>query len=118
MPAARTVDQLRADAWQAFTDAIRAGRTVTPNTLAKAARLTDGGAHRFLTDWRADRLAAPVPGLPPSGRMPRSRRERTRPLTVRVLPLVGRWLRFHKTSPGGMAGPWGQHGATPAPGLG
>jgi hypothetical protein len=63
----RTVEQLRADAWQAFTDALTAGRTVTPKSLAKAARLTDGGAHRFLTEWRAEGRAAPVPLVPPPG---------------------------------------------------
>lgn len=67
MAAPRTVQQLRADAWHAFTKATSAGRTLTPHTLAEAARLTVGAAHRFLTDWQADGRAAPIPTAPPAG---------------------------------------------------
>jgi hypothetical protein len=65
--APRTVEQLRADAWQAFTKATTDGATVTPHALAKAARLTVGGAHRFLTDWHAEGRAMPLPTAPTPG---------------------------------------------------
>ncbi len=67
MPTTRTPERLRADAWAAFTKATDAGRTLTPHTLAKAAQLTVGGAHRFLTDWQAQGRAAPIPTPPPAG---------------------------------------------------
>jgi hypothetical protein len=62
MPTARTPAQLRADAWQAFTTA---DRPVTPEWLADAANLTNGGALRLLTDWRAEGRAVPVAVTPP-----------------------------------------------------
>jgi hypothetical protein len=63
----RTVEQLRADAWAAFTKATTDGRTLTPDALAKAARLTVGGAHRILTDWHEQGRAMPLPTAPPPG---------------------------------------------------
>lgn len=63
----RTVEHLRADAWAAFTAATNAGATITAHALADAARLTTGGAHRFLTDWHAQGHAIPLPAAPPPG---------------------------------------------------
>ena len=67
MPPPRTVEQLRADAWQAFTKAIDAGKPATATRLAEAARITTGAAWRFLTEWESNRRAARLPVTPPPG---------------------------------------------------
>jgi hypothetical protein len=67
VPTARTVAQLREAAWQAFTTATDAGKSITATHLAEAARITTGAALRFLTEWAADGRAARLPLTPPPG---------------------------------------------------
>lgn len=63
-PRTRTPAQLREAAWQTFSTA---RKPLTPKVLALEAGITDGAAHRFLTDWHANGRAVPLAVTPPTG---------------------------------------------------